>query len=93
MPLQQSAVVLHMPISPAHMHAPDVQSQSPHEPVVGPPLIPVWQVPVEAHHPQVERVVHVAQLVDVLHGSAVLHEERTQSQSAHVPVPGPVEVP
>lgn len=75
------------------MHAPEVQSQSVQLPVEGPPLVPVWQVPVLAHHPQVPRAVQVPQLVELLQGSAVLQLKLYQSQSPQLPVPGPVEVP
>ena len=93
MPEQQSAVVEHMPMTGEQVHDPDVQSQSPQLPVDGPVAVPVWQVPVEAHQPQVERPVHEPQLVEVLQGSAVLHWKRVQSQSAQEPAPGPLLLP
>lgn len=93
MPEQQSDVVEHMPITGEQVQALGAQSQFPQLPVDGPPAVPVWQVLVDAHQPQLDRAVHPPQLVDELHGSAVLHEKDTQSQSAQLPEFGPALVP
>ena len=69
------------------------QSQLVHDPVDGPALLPVRQLDVSSHQPQLAMVVHPSQLADEAHGSEVEQALLTQLQSAHDPVEGPELVP
>ena len=71
------------------------QTQSAHDPELGPPLPPVAQVPVVRHQPQVRTELHDAQSAWTSHGSVLdPHELAYQLQpEAQVPVVGPARVP
>lgn len=92
------------PVQPPHVvcapqslpppHSLPSQLQSLHEPVVGPPEVPRWHVPVSPHQPQLARPVHSPQSAALTHGSgAPGHELESQLQLEHEPVLGPVDVP
>lgn len=87
-------LVLHVsPLDPPHEL--ESQTQSPQLPDVGPVDVPSAQSPAPVrHHPQPARTVHDAQSPSE-HGSVVPppHALCSQTQSAHAPDVGPVEVP
>jgi hypothetical protein len=64
-----------------------------HDPVDGPPSVPLWQVELSPQKPQPLRAVQVSQVAELAHGSGGMQLARVQFQSAHAPAAGPVEVP
>ena len=72
----------------------EYQFQSPHEPLLGPVLVPVWQIPVVPQKPQLPMRVQSLQVeAPVVQGSAGMHELEYQRQSLQPPSVGPALVP
>ncbi len=90
----------HVPQTPfdAHgsvlVHELGTQSQVVHDPLVGPVALPARQVPLSAHQPQPAAPVQPSHVVSVEHVSVPPEQSpEDQSQFAHVPALGPVELP
>ncbi|MCC7539814.1 MAG: hypothetical protein IT379_26565 [Deltaproteobacteria bacterium] len=72
------------------------QSQSPHEPLDGPPDVPVMQEKLDAHHPQLDADVQSPHVAFASQGSVVLpppHSLASQLQSPQLPDVGPLALP
>lgn len=92
-PEQQSAAVVHNPWTIEQVQLPEVQSQSAHEPVVGPEKLPEAHVPLDSHQPQLLNAVQAPHAVSEAQGSGPTHSERSHAQLPQLPVSGPLELP
>ncbi|MCC7539815.1 MAG: hypothetical protein IT379_26570, partial [Deltaproteobacteria bacterium] len=91
----QSALEPHASVPPPEQ-SDEIQSQSAHEPTVGPVVDPPTQLFVDAHQPQPDRRVHSPHVPLVAHMSVLpppLHSLESHAQSPHVPLVGPVVLP
>lgn len=69
------------------------QSQSLHEPSEGPAEVPVMHSSLALHQPQVPRLVHSPQVVEVEQASVLSQVQEYQSQSSQSPDSGPKNPP
>lgn len=96
-PQAESAV--HVAQSPWPLHGSVVTQsderyrQSEQAPASGPAGPPVMQVQLAAHQPQAARPVQSSQLHESSHGSAEAQADAYQTQSAHEPLAGPLQLP
>jgi hypothetical protein len=90
-----SAQSVYAHVSPVVMQLETVHFQSPQDPVAGPPDVPDWQLPVDAHQPQPARPVQASQVADVEHVSIIPppHIVEVHRHDPHDPVSGPEAVP
>lgn len=90
---QHSASLAQLPRAAEHAHELAPKSQSVQLPLVGPPAVPLEQVPVDSHQPQPLAALQVPQVVFALQGSAIGHELATHAHEPQLPVSGPLKEP